>query len=137
MPSLQVSLHSAMGTHRAGLFKPTNSKQSGVQVTLPVVTSSASASRRKEYLRKWTELLQLELAEEVAEVETRLRSWTDDRLSRDGFSVLDLAASFAGYRSEDVLIKLVNMKGGPLPFNRLSNGDMVRTEPGCSSPCVD
>jgi hypothetical protein len=132
--SLQTPRSGAPVGGRGGLFKPHPSKSELGQISLPVVTSSVSATKRKVYLAKWTELLQLELHEEVSEIEGRLRSWSMDRLARDGFSLLNLSASFAGYRSEEALVKVMSETGGYLPFHRLSHGDMVRLPFVRSSP---
>lgn len=96
------------------------------QSSLPVVTSSASAVARKNYVDKWTQLLELELAEETSELERRRRSCSIGQLAKDGFSLVDLECSIVGFRSEDTLLRLSLGLGRPLPFNRLAPGDMVR-----------
>ncbi|MEE3082852.1 MAG: AAA domain-containing protein [Candidatus Thermoplasmatota archaeon] len=83
-----------------------------------------SFPRSQDYHERFQRLINLELEDEMAAVEERLRKWSKRQLIENGLTLFDLLAKNDGWLFGDRIVK-VYCKGEALPHHRFSHGDIV------------
>jgi len=88
--------------------------------------------RSQDHFERMTELIRIELDDEVALVEERWKTWTKQRLLSSGYALFDLTCRTNGRFFGDDILVFEHPKRSPLPDHRFTNGDIVlisRTRP--------
>lgn len=80
--------------------------------------------RSQDHHERFHRLIELELEEEMAAVEERLRKWPRARLVENGLTLFDLEGRNDGWLFGDRVVKVFG-KGQALPHHRFSHGDIV------------
>ena len=89
-------------------------------------------SRSQDHFDRFTELIKIELDDEVALVEERWKNWTKQRLLSSGYALFDLVGRTNGRFFGDDILVFEHPKRLQLPDHRFGNGDIVlisRTRP--------
>ncbi len=81
--------------------------------------------RGQDHLQRFTDLIALELEDELQEVEERWRSWDKRRLLDAGLALYDLVARPQGHLFGDPILVFEAKDRGALPVHRFTHGDMV------------
>ncbi len=92
----------------------------------------AKWSRSQDHFDRMTELIRIELDDEVALVEERWKTWTKQRLVSSGYALFDMTARTNGRFFGDDILVFEHPKRINLPDHRFTNGDIVlisRTRP--------
>lgn len=88
--------------------------------------------RSQDHFERMTELIRIELDDEVALVEERWKTWTKQRLLSSGYALFDLTGRTNGRFFGDDIVVFEHPKRSRLPDHRFTNGDIVlisRTRP--------
>eukprot|EP00898_Chlorokybus_atmophyticus_P000570 jgi/Chlat1/1513/Chrsp12S02079 len=87
---------------------------------------SAKLGALYDYLTRFKAALAYELEEELEQVESRIKTWSNSRLLREGFALFNLRVSSDGRVYKDELLRFSPGDNGPLPpYYRFRPGDIV------------
>ena len=81
--------------------------------------------RGQDHLQRFTDLIGIELEDELQQVEERWRSWDKRRLLDAGLALYDLVARPQGRLFGDPILVFEAKDRGALPVHRFTHGDMV------------
>jgi len=87
--------------------------------------NSVEIRKSQNYHANFIEAIRVELEDEMAQVESRLKTWNKQRLLAHGVSLFQLKARSAGWMYGQRLLRLTLEGKGALPSHRFKHGDIV------------
>tara|TARA_Y100000768_G_scaffold104740_1_gene76752 strand:- start:2426 stop:4354 length:1929 start_codon:yes stop_codon:yes gene_type:complete len=94
-------------------------------VAKPQITVSSRFKRSQDHHEAYLRLIRLELEDELAMTEKRLKDWPEKKLEANGIALFGLVAKTDGWLFGQRIIKLRPKSGGSFGSHRFRQGDIV------------
>ena len=91
----------------------------------PQITVSSRFKRSQDHHEAYLRLIRLELEDELAMTEKRLKDWPEKKLEANGIALFGLVAKTDGWLFGQRIIKLRPKSGGSFGSHRFRQGDIV------------
>eukprot|EP01114_Cavostelium_apophysatum_P005939 TRINITY_DN1711_c0_g1_i1.p1 TRINITY_DN1711_c0_g1~~TRINITY_DN1711_c0_g1_i1.p1 ORF type:complete len:776 (+),score=214.40 TRINITY_DN1711_c0_g1_i1:124-2451(+) len=118
------------------VFDPRIQNNPIVVTQLPRVLSSVQVKLSKEYFQKYSNLLKLEIEDELLQVERRIKKWSKRRLMAEGLALFDMKGKMLAHAFGEFSVRFTCDK--EIPKHKFSEGDMVMlTSPSNPGLVVD
>jgi regulator of nonsense transcripts 1 len=89
------------------------------------VAHEAKWRKSQDHFECFTNLIGIELEDELNQVEERWKNWSKQKMLSAGLALFDLVGRTSGRFFGDPIIVFEARGGGALPFHRFGHGDMV------------
>ena len=119
---LYQRLHGFAMAERGGVRRM-NTRPSGNKTSR--VEHEAKWRKSQDHFECFTNLIGVELDDELGQVQERWKNWTKQKMVTSGLALFDLIGKTSGRFFGDPILVFEVRGGGPLPFHRFGHGDMV------------